>query len=337
MGRTGTTPAGSSNRSRYKNAFINGGFDFWQRGTNFVQPNAYTADRWLNAQASNLTSLGWAFSGTQVAAAANELPPTSTGGGNTYFYRTFINAVGTTPAASDYQGLFQKIENVNSFSGKTITISFLAKSSIANQKINVSPLQAFGTGGSTTATFTGKQLTLTSSWARYSATLSVPSVAGKTIGADSLLQIGLIVCEGATDAAGYGNTAITPSGTGTIDIAQVMVNEGDFAAPFSTHGDDMAQERIACQRYTQVIFNQIVTMGVYVGGSLGSGNIEFPVTMRKTPSAIGISLLDRNNFGTATYNSIELATYGAGLRVNINNPQNTYGSMFFSATFDAEL
>ena len=76
--------------------------------------------------------------------------------------------------------LRQKIEDVRTFAGQTVTMSFWAK---ASSSVVVRPLlqQVFGTSGSAGVTTTGTNHTLTTTWTRYSQTLTLPSIAGKTI------------------------------------------------------------------------------------------------------------------------------------------------------------
>src|SRR4029077_16418747 len=99
---------------------------------------------------------------------------------------------------------------VRRLGGKTVTISFWAQASAA-LKLGINMSQIFGTGGSPSsglwALATGNAITLTTGWARYSTTITLPSVSGKTLGTNGNDYTGLMFfCSaGATNNATAGN------------------------------------------------------------------------------------------------------------------------------------
>ena len=84
---------------------------------------------------------------------------------------------------------------------------------------------------------------MTTTWQRFSFTSTIPSIAGKTVGAGSYL-----------------GARITGMQIGTFQIANIQVEAGSVATPFSRATGTLQGELAACQRYYQRI-----------GGSNGGG------------------------------------------------------------------
>jgi len=79
-------------------------------------------------------------------------------------------------------------------------------------------VQNFGAGGSSLVTaLNPSPVVLSAAWVRVTATGTVPSIAGKTIGAGSYLETRFGLISGAT---------------GTVEIAQVQLEAGPLATPF---------------------------------------------------------------------------------------------------------
>lgn len=220
----------NSNPPSY-NYIINGAFDIWQRGTSFASAtsNTYSADRWRAA-----------FDGTGVRTISQQAFTLGTapvsGYEGRFFYRYNQTTAGTGATFSNI--LEQRIESVRTVAGETITISFWAK---ADATRTVTPImtQYFGTGGSPSASTTtnGSAKTLTTSWANYTATVTLPSLSGKTIGTDGNDSIILTL------------QSSTGNATQTIDIWGVQVEEGSIATPFRRNAPSIQAELEACKRY----------------------------------------------------------------------------------------
>jgi len=265
-----------------KNKIINGDFSINQRAlTSTTSSNTYGFDRWLF---------------------------TNTGGTGTYSAQTFtlgaapvagyegknFASVQTTgqSAASDVTIFRQYIESVRTFAGQTVTVSFWAKSASGTPKVAVELAQTFGTGGggSTDVTNYAGQVTLSTSWARYSVTVALPSIAGKTFGAnpDDSLRLNLFLSAGSTFNARTGTLGIQ---TNTFSFWGVQVEYGLKATPFQTATGTIQGELAACQRYYWRA-NTIATVAAVFGyGSASSTTVEFayanfPVEMRVKPTAI---------------------------------------------------
>jgi hypothetical protein len=221
-----------------KNKVINGDFGVWQRGTTTTSATAATtflADRFLSRFDFS--------SGTATISQQTFTPGTAPVAGyeSAYFQRL------TMPSgASSYMTNGTRIEDVRTFAGQTVTMSFWAKSSVA-QSGNMRILQNFGSGGSADVDNTAA-ISLTTSWARYTMTVTLGSMSGKTIGAGSYLQ-----------AVPFAYGIWTSSST--IDLWGVQLEAGSAATSFQTATGTIQGELAACQRYYEKSYDLAITAG----------------------------------------------------------------------------
>jgi hypothetical protein len=206
----------------FRNKIINGNFDIWQRGTSFTAA-AYTADRWFTTADSNS---GWTLSQQAFAAGQTDVPNEPT-----YFMRFAISA--SNLAGPTVQ---QRIEDVRTFAGKTVTATFYVRAS-AGATFTPSYIfmqQNFGSSGSATVNTAPVQslVALTSSWVKHTYTFNIPSIGSKTIGAGNYINIIFRIPD---------NTATT------VDFAQVQIEEGSNATAFEQRPYPV--ELSLCQRY----------------------------------------------------------------------------------------
>lgn len=224
-----------------QNVLINSGFDIWQRGTSIgagASGIKYLADRWA------IVSVGSTFAASQQAFSVGQ---TDVPGDPVYFHRVVVTH---SVAAGNYTRVWQRIEDVRTFAGKQVTVAFYAKAD-ASKSIAISLAQSFGTGGSASVGSIGvNKLAITSSWARYTATFTVPSVTGKTIGAGSFLQFS-IWFEAGSDNNATTNTLGQQSGT--FDISNVLIVQGGIAPAYASV--PYVAELAACQRYCEKSFD----------------------------------------------------------------------------------
>ena len=154
-----------------KNKIINGDFGIWQRGTTFnsVANNSYTADRFYVAWDSSPT-----VNVTQQTFAPGTAPVT--GYESAYFFRLTETATSSSTVAD----VRYRIEDVRTFAGQTATLSWWAKADSARTMTIAAINQDFGSGGSVavTVTPTTSSFNLTTSWQRFSTTVTFPSIAG---------------------------------------------------------------------------------------------------------------------------------------------------------------
>jgi hypothetical protein len=274
-----------------KNKIINGDFGVWQRGTSFTgyATKTYTADRWTSEYAGT--------GATRTVSRQTFTPGTApVAGYEGQFYLSYNRSVaGTSPG--DY--LTYRIEDVRAFAGQTATISFWAKANASMSLSDITFYQEFGSGGSGTTTTTTSAKTITTSWARYTTTVSVPSVSGKTIGTSSDLAIYFV---------------LPSSGTFTFDIWGVQLESGSTATAFQTATGTIQGELGACQRYYYKLTNGVVNAALmaafYYSASSINAYVPFPVTMRTSPTIDQVTGTNYYSFvrngGTDTFNSFTL-------------------------------
>jgi hypothetical protein len=265
-----------------KNAVINGAFDIWQRGTSFSYTGSgattFTADRcsvYVNGNGT-FTFSRQTFTPGAAPVAGYE---------SNYFYRFAVNTLGTSTTAYVLQN---KIENVTTFAGQTVTLSFWAKSD-ASRTVYLALTQYFGSGGSANVDTTSS-VSVTTGWTRYSYTVALPSISGKTIGAGSYLQVRL---------------EVTPTASQTLDIWGLQLENGSVATAFQTATGTLQGELAACQRYYyQAASNTLYGMyGWFFAFNTTTGRtlITNPVPMRTAASSVTYSNLTINRWGSGTF------------------------------------
>jgi hypothetical protein len=274
-----STSTGLRYRSGYNgNAFINGGFDIWQRGTSIASTaspvtGTYTADRFrINQNTGRTVSRqSSALTGIQYCARVQrDSGNTGTGG---------ITFGCDLESADSYR-----------FAGQTVTFSFYARAganySSASSALTISVVTGTGTdqnsfsGFTGQATIIGQTATLTTSWQRFTYTAAAAS---------NVTQIGA-------------QFAYTPVGTaGAADyfeLTGVQLELGSVATQFKRSngsGGTIQGELAACQRY-YVRFGGSGLYEMMATGCIGStsqlgGSVRLPVSMRVTPTSIDYSTM----------------------------------------------
>ena len=275
-------PAFTNNFYAGKNKIINGNFGVNQRAfTSTTTTTTYTFDRWITSLSDGtVTYSSQAFTPGAAPVAGYE---------GTNFLRIVTSGQTLSSARSAIQ---QRIEDVRTLAGQTVTVSFWAKAASGTPFIASTFQQVFGSGGSTTVNVTGQKTAITTSWARYSFTFNVPSLSGLTIGTSSYLQLRLFTSGGSDEATQNASMGIQ---NGTIDIWGVQVEAGSTATPFQTATGTLQGELAACQRYYWKAGGNAVfqAFGNGLSNSTTSAQVVVtnPVSMRTTPSSHGISTL----------------------------------------------
>ena len=249
-----------------KNKIINGDFNIWQRGTSFTQALSavtYCVDRWSYFK----DGTGTTQTITQQTFTPGAAPVSGYEG--TYFSQILCSVAGSGTTVNVFQ---QKVEDVRVFAGQTVTVSFWAKAD-SSRNITVDSYQNFGSGGSADVAGTASSaIGLTTSWARYTATLSVASISGKTVGTSSSVAFRFV---------------LPVNTTFTISIWGVQVEAGSVATPFTTATGTLSGELAACQRYyyaTQTGTSTYVGYAYATNGTIY--DVPFPVSMRTNPTAL---------------------------------------------------
>ena len=256
-----------------KNKIINGDFGIWQRGTSFSfsggGAGVYTADRWLMNYSAGT---GTAYSVSQQAFTPGAAPVT--GYESAYYLQWQMTNAGSGNTANQ---IGQRIEDVRTFAGQTVTISMWAKAD-STRVMGFYADQNFGSGGSSTQynVISNPSISLTTSWQRVTFTATIPSVSGKTIGAGSYLLLGFSL----------------PSGTtSTISFWGVQMESGSVATPFTTASGTLQGELALCQRYyyrnsASNSYSWLSGMGIAGSTTVADIPIQLPVTMRTTPTVL---------------------------------------------------
>jgi hypothetical protein len=256
-----TTPASTGN------AIINGAFDFNQRSFTSLTASGYGHDRWRFTKGGD---------GTGTYTPQTFTPGSAPFAGNEAVGFARIVTTGQTNS-SVTSLLAHRIEDVRTFAGQTVTISLYAKSGSGTPQISLQFIQNFGSGGSADVnTFVVKH-TVSTSWERYTASVTVPSISGKTLGGSSYLNLLIWVSAGSTFNSSTDSLGIQSN---TFDIWGVQLEAGAVATPFRRNAPSIQAELAACQRYYLAVPDEsiVLSSGVTYTSWL------FPTTMRVGPT-----------------------------------------------------
>jgi len=294
--------AGGTNGIGYKNKIINGNFDLenYDAGGSVGNLNGYGLfDRWRHSYVGSANSLA------QVSFTPGQ---TDVPGEPTYYLRA-----GATPVvgASNYARSEQRIESVRTLAGQQCTLSFYAKASTGTRDISVELVQNFGTGGSAevnasvNSNLVSKK-TLTTTWTKYTFTVTLPSITGKTIGTSNDDYLGVLFWY---DAGSSFNTRTNSLGQGSstnVHIAQVQVAAGNAATTFDNRPKHV--ELAMAQRY----FERVSSTGGGVcfaipQGSAFQSNYFYKVPKRGT-TTFSLASAQGASWQGATPSSIILGT-----------------------------
>ena len=282
----------------FRNKIINGNFSIWQRGPQLQAPAGpvagivgFASDRWswqadTDTGTFNPADLGMArglFLPGEAAAAGIEEDPQQ--------YMRFESVLSGSAGNAGSQ-LVQRIEKVETFNGRTATLSFWARTESGSGTIALSLFQFFGTGGSTPVTLPASvDIALTTAWTYYTVSFPIPSVSGKTIDyANDSLRVRFHNYIDSALATLFG--FVGPINfTGILNITNIQIEEGASATSFEKKS---LQEEIGmCQRYfcknqsIDVIPSAIAT-GEHFAMTLqffnDTGQTSWPSTMRSTPT-----------------------------------------------------
>ena len=295
------------------NAIINGAFDIWQRGTSFSISQTYLgADRWQMDSLEDIPSGTYSqqsFSPGELEAAGNS---------RARFYQRIDVTNPRDPAQHFFR---QPIEDVRTFAGQTVTISFYAKAA-ATTTLQTRMVQFFGTGGSSAVTTSPVSHSVTTSWQRFTAQVEIASLSGKTIGTNNALRFEFML----------------PMSVFTLDLWGVQLEAGAVATPFKRNAPSIQAELAACQRYYEAGSHPFeyrsVTINAFV--TVSHRVTFFKVTKRVSPSV------------TVTRGASDNAVAGNGVMggvtndnfvhtIGINDTNFPYVGLAYSWTAAAEL
>lgn len=272
---------GSGANQAATNVLLNSDFSINQRNfSSTTTALAYGFDRWQMDTSGGTTYSAQTFTPGSGPAAGVEAA-------------NYARIVTTGQSGAGVYSLFsQKVEDVRTLAGKTVTVSFYAKAASGTPKVAIELVQYFGTGGSPSSSvqnYAG-QVTLTTSWARYSVTITVPSLTGKTIGTTtntSYFQVNLWPSAGTDFNARTGSLGIQSN---TFDFWGVQVEENPQASAYKRNQPNLQAELAACQRYYWRFVTPI-GYGIFGSGTARASTglyvpIKFPVTMRAAVTTV---------------------------------------------------
>ena len=274
-----------------KNLLINGGFDVWQRGTSFADSlNMYTADRWLKVVTSSTFLVDYAYIHGQEEG--------------------LTRCIKLQPFACQDAILLQRVEGLQRFSNKTVTLSFWAKSDDP-EYMSVEFVANFGTGGTPSTIIQAIGVTkvaTTASWVKYSVTAELPSMLSSIFGTNNDSHLDVNFWYSASSVSNL-RTDTLGQQIGVFYLSNVQLEFGDTATDFEYRHP--AEELALCQRYYETGSGGIPKVANMLGDNiLRVSAIPFKVTKRRVPDMTIGTLTPSGHDGTpgtinATYPSTD--------------------------------
>ncbi len=293
-----------------RNLLHNGLINVAQRGNGPWTTSVYTVDQWALVVTLDSVSI------TRATLADADRAAIGDESAQFAIQNVFTGNSGAT--AVDY--ITQRVEDVYRLSENTVTVSFWAKAASGSPLIGINMIQNFGTGGSPSTSVqvlaTGNTVTLSTSWARYTSTITVPSVAGKTTGTGSNDYTGLqlFFSSGANNNVIAGNIGVQSC---TIQLWGLQLEIASRVSALEK--PDPRYDLSNCQRF----FTRLLGLGWIgysgVAGQQSAGVFTLPVTMRGTPSSVAFdgatlvacsALVNASVTTTTLYNQVTTAGVG---------------------------
>jgi hypothetical protein len=174
-----------------------------------------------------------------------------------------------------------------------------------------------------------QKFALTTTWQKFTKTVTLPSIVGKTLGTDGV-HTSFTLARFWLDAGTNFNSRTDNLGhqSGTFDIAQVQLEEGSVATPFEQR--PIGLEKRLCRDYYRVL-SYVNFSGETVGG--GSMNYSMVISpMRTTPT-----ITETNHF-SLNVASISTTVVGDVFRVFLTpNGTNRFVNRESTFILSAEL
>lgn len=275
--------AGAAGVNSGQDLTINADMDLWRRGLSQSAgaSNIATADHWY--------SVGGGSPGAATVSRQAFAPAAGPDGAKNFLRHVqSVAAVTTAPYVRQFiPNVLQLTADTPSTGTQAVTVDFWARSPQgASVGINPSITQYFGTGGSPSSLVITSASTqfLTTSWARYSITINVPSTTGKTLGTAG--DDGLVLSLGLPLGSTY-----------TIEITRARLYRGtaqqNFVKPTSVQNylnccafyvksfldDTTPAQNVAAG---QTVFQQTVAAST----AMITNTIQYPVRMYATPNTV---------------------------------------------------
>ena len=313
-----------------RNRIINGDMRIDQRNAgasvNLISSGIYGVDRWFGVEDSD---------GTMTMQRSTNAPAGFT---NSLAFTT--GTADPSLAATQYVLAEQMIEGVNTYdlgwgtaSARTVTLSFWVRSSLTGtfggslRNIDYTRGYPFTYSISVANTWEFKSVTIPGDTSgTWSTDTSVGIRVDFGLGVGSTFSGTAAAWANGNFVSATGAVSVIGTASATWFVTGVQLEVGSAATPFERRL--YAQELFLCQRYYQVLLEQLVYEGTVNGGSLPINNIAFPVPMRVMPST-SLTALGGSNASTLLVNTVNATT----LRVQCTALAT--GSAFF--VYDARM
>lgn len=347
--------------SDVKNKVINGGFDFWQRGTSLAYSNAnfsdfYTADRFTTVKSNH--------TGTVTVTQESDVP-SELQNNVKYSYKTEVTGVLPSPAAADFTSIVHRFEGnmVKDLYDKEVIFSFYVKSNQIGKKSF-----AVRNGDSSFSYVSDYEILQVDTWERKTIKVYIDSSLGnfytdsqRGFHIDWSLCLGSNYIANTTDEWVAGSKVISNEHVNLqtdlgnyIQITGVMAYDAEFGEdiPFQRAGRNYAEELQLCQRYFEKSYNIDVAPGtnndngalyttveVSTGNSYSNFQVQFKVTKRAIPTCTPYSTSGAagkiiNNSGDINAIVDDVGEQGFVIK---NSVTTVAGNQSVQYTADAEL
>lgn len=303
------------------NKVINGTFTVAQRGTSHAANGYGSLDRW--AIRSNIGS---------VLMTQKQDPVFALDGYNVDYYMRF--GVSGQVTAGDYMYAEQRIENVKTYSYRTVTVMGWARRNSGTGDMAVEFQQNFGTGGSLSVDIEAGVMSLTTDWQPFAFTVLIPPITFKTVsGYDDYLALRFYASSDAFVGMSVKDCEIDLWGVhirlGDQDVSSI----GNYFPP------KYEEEFAKCQRYLTVLSNADTGgSGLkYAGGAISTmfnGTSTYPGEMRALPTLTATGTFTFTNCASSALQSIGTTSFTYRVDVTAAGPYRSTGAYFL---FDAEL
>lgn len=297
----------------FKNFITNSSFLIAERA-NGTTATGWVFDRWYAAIAGSSATI----SRGNVTVGEPLLPA-----GTTRFLRTVVTSVA---GASNRVAVFQRIPNVRTLANSLVNVSFYARADFATQ-IAVELSQNFGTGGSPSSSVStgGTKFSIGTTWQRYSAIFSLPSVSGKTIGSNNDSGIDLTFFFDAGSSWNFQSGTLGQASK-AVDLTCLQLELGGALTSYQEKG--FMDELRLCQRFWE---RMVPThSGYQAANATTTLTLPFRVPKFRTPTPTW-NLNSSLDLTSINYSIIDTQLY------SINAVKNgTTGVFNFNATAQAD-
>ena len=307
------------------NGIINGGFDFWDYYISQTSSGYGSDNRWRNDNGGTTKTHTQQTSGDTERTVFN----------SKYYSRTVVS---TVAGVGNYCLKAQRIEGVNSYAGGKAVISFKARAD-ASKNIALEFAQDFGTGGSPSARVDGigsQLIALTTTWQYFKITVDISSIVGKTLGTDDndRLDANFWLDAGIDYDA---RTASLGQQSGTFDIAEVRLDDGEVARPFGV--TDMASERSRCNRFLPYVNTGKLSTPHGYGNAISTTQARIEIPAKTIPRISPTSVSYGGNLallgvgGTIVVTSLSISESNHSTERNIVIDVNVASGLTAHATY----